>query len=324
MIFPTEGCRRGILSPGTLSIGVAAGLLLFAVRAPTQSPAVHLNPIVDKLAHGGVVVGVGTGDLSLDNAHALARSDIDFVRLEMEHGPLDVEKVYVFLNEMVDRAAILKRGNGQISVAPIARFPPYGRESSQWVTKQGLDAGLMGVAFNGVDNKEQALMAVRGMRYPQRKGAQYMEPFGLRGSGPGNAQWFWGVSGDEYKRHADLWPLNPEGDLVCIIMIETTEGLKNVDEIASVPGVGVIWPGAGADLSLSMGVPQNSPELEEAFQKILRACKAHNVACGINPQPADIPKRIKEGWKYLEIGNAGGGLTPGTNSALRIARDAMK
>ena len=132
-------------------------------------PAQHLNPIVEKLSQGKVVVGVSTGDYSLDNAHAIARSDVDFVRFEMEHGPIDISQIYMFVNAMVDRAAILKKGNGQISVAPISRFPPYGRESSLWVTKQGLDAGLMGVAFNGVDNKEQTLAAVRGMRYPQRK-----------------------------------------------------------------------------------------------------------------------------------------------------------
>src|SRR5262249_48050301 len=145
-----------------------------------QSPAGHLNPIVAKLAEGKVVVGIGTGDLSLDNAHSIARSDLDFVRLEMEHGPLDVEKIYTFLNEMVDRSS-LRKNNGQITVAPIARFPPYGRESSQWVAKQGLDAGLMGVAFNGVDNEEQALLAVRSMRYPQRRGSPHMDPPGLRG-----------------------------------------------------------------------------------------------------------------------------------------------
>ena len=122
------------------------------------------------------MVGVSTGDYSLDNAHAIARSDVDFVRFEMEHGPLDISQIYMFVNAMVDRASILKKGNGQISVAPISRFPPYGQESSLAVTKQGLDAGLMGVAFNGVDNKEQTLAAVRGMRYPQRRGAALMEP----------------------------------------------------------------------------------------------------------------------------------------------------
>lgn len=306
------------------ALGTVCVALLMSSGPVAQQPPVHLNPIIAKLAQGKTAVGVSTSDLSLENAHAMARSDVDFVRLEMEHGPLDVTAMYMFLNAMVDRAAILQKGKAALSVAPIARFPPYGRESSQWVAKQALDAGLMGVAFNTIDNREQTLSAVRSMRYPQRRGARYFEPAGLRGTGPGGAQWFWGIGGDEYRQHADLWPLNPEGDLLCIIMIESVEGLKNIDAIASVPGVGLIWPGAGGDLSLSMGVPSNSPEVETAFQTLLKACQAHNVPCGINPQPNDIPKRIKEGWKYLEIGGAGGGLSAGTSAALKIARDASK
>ena len=322
MPFPTT---HRVVSRCAIATASVAALTFSAIRPfAQQAPYVHLNPLVAKLAQGKTVVGVSTGDLSLDNAHAIARADVDFVRLEMEHGPLDIGALYVFLNAMVDRAAILKKGNGALSVAPIARFPPYGRESSQWVAKQALDGGLMGVAFNTTDNPEQALAAVKSMRYPQRRGAKYFEPAGLRGTGPGNAQWFWGIAGEEYRRHADLWPLNPDGDLLCIIMIESVEALNKIDQIAAVPGVGVIWPGAGADLALSMGVPNDSPEVEAAFQKILSACKAHNVVCGINPQAKNIPRRIAEGWRYLEIGNAGGGLGAGSDSALKIARDAMK
>ena len=44
----------------------------------------------------------------------------------------------------------------------------------------------------------------------------------------------------QYQRRADLWPLNPNGDLLCVFLIETPEGVKNINEIASVPGVGII------------------------------------------------------------------------------------
>ena len=52
----------------------------------------------------------------------------------------------------------------------------------------------------------------------------------------------WGISTAEYERRADVWPLNPEGDLLAIPMIETLEGLKNVDEIAATPGIAAIQP----------------------------------------------------------------------------------
>jgi 2-keto-3-deoxy-L-rhamnonate aldolase RhmA len=80
----------------------------------------------------------------------------------------------------------------------------------------------------------------------------------------------------------------------------TVDGLKRVDEIAAVPGVGALFLGAGADLSRSLGVPQNSPELETAFQQVLRACKAHRVACMITAGSAnDVARRVREGWAII-------------------------
>jgi 4-hydroxy-2-oxoheptanedioate aldolase len=207
---------------------------------------------------------------------------------------------------MVDKAAVLKKGNAQPNVALFARFPPYGRDlqSNDWIAKQALDMGLMGIIFNGVDNKEQMMRLVQYMRYPQQKTSKYQQPPGLRGSAPGNPSFVWGISTDEYERHADVWPLNPEGDLLAIPMIETAEGLKNVDEIASVPGVGAIFVGNGGDLHQYLGVPRrDSPEVEQARQTILAACKAHNVACGITAlTKADVDRRLKEGWKMIRTG----------------------
>jgi 4-hydroxy-2-oxoheptanedioate aldolase len=291
--------------------------------AAAQDTFLHLNPMVEKLAQGKPVIGVSTADLSIENAHALARADIDFVRLELEHGPMDFQALRNFLVGMIDKASILKKGNAQPNVAPISRFSPFGREEQAWIEKQALDIGLMGIVFNGVDNKEEALTAVRNMRYPQRKGSRYMEPAGLRGYGPMNALWFWGVGNDEYMQRADLWPLNPHGDLLAIMMIETVEGLRNVDEIASVPGVGMLFPGNATDLYMAMGIAPDSPEREAALQRVLKACKDHNIACGIAAvgTAADAEKRIKEGWKYMEVGGAGA-LSASAEAALRGARAA--
>jgi len=132
------------------------------------------------------------------------------------------------------------------------------------------------------------------------KGSPRMEPAGIRGYGPAGASWIWGLTPADYERHADLWPLNPDGDLLATIMIESVEGLKRLDEIASVPGVGALFLGAGADLSRSLGVPQNSPEVETAFQQVLRACKAHKVACAITaPSANDVARRVREGWSII-------------------------
>ena len=142
-----------------------------------------------------------------------------------------------------------------------------------------------------------------------------MEPAGKRGSGAANAAWAWGVTGEEYERRADLWPLNPEGDLLAIVMVESVEGVKNLDEILSVPGVGMVFIGAAGDLHKSLGVPQDSAEVEAARQTILKGCLAHNVACGMTPtNAADAVRRIREGWKMIRS----------TEVVIREARAALE
>jgi 4-hydroxy-2-oxoheptanedioate aldolase len=307
------GQRHGHI-PRRFAIGAdnLAGLIvltagtLTAQQAPARQASGHLNPAVAKLAAGQPMVGTSTSDLSLANAHALARSNFDYVYVDMEHGPFNFESLAWFIAGMVDKEAAVKKGSPAPNVAVFARFPPYGRENAQWIVKQALDLGLMGVIFNGIDNKEQAELMVRNMRYPQQKTSKYQQPPGLRGYAPGNAVFAWGVSGADYVRRADVWPLNPEGDLLAIPMIETAEGLKNANEIASVPGVGAIFLGAGADLSQWLGVPMNSPEVESARQTILEACKAHDVACGITETTkAGIDKRLQEGWRMIRTGAGG-------------------
>jgi 4-hydroxy-2-oxoheptanedioate aldolase len=288
-----------------VSLIFIVGIVTPTSKLFAQPTVKHLNPVIEKLAAGKPFIGFQTGDLSLENARTLARTDIDYVYLEMEHGPMDFEGLHRFTVGMIDKAAILKKGNAQPNVAIFARFAPYGREQAQWFVKQALDIGLMGVIFNGIDNPEQALLAVRNMRYPQKKTSKYTEPSGLRGYAPGAAVWWWGIPDAEYERRADLWPLNPDGDLLAIMMIETTEGLKNADGIAAVPGVGAIFVGAGGDLHQYLGVESNSPEVELAFQTILKACRAHDVACGITAlNGRDIAKRLAEGWKMIRTNDS--------------------
>jgi 4-hydroxy-2-oxoheptanedioate aldolase len=280
-------------------------VLAASARVSAQQAAPHLNPAIEKLAHDQPIIGTQTDDMSLQNCHSLARLDLDYAYVDMEHGPLNLDALAFCIAAMVDKGAALAKGNAQPKVALFARFPPYGRdlESNDWIVKQALDMGLMGIIFNGVDNQEQMTRLVRYMRYPQQKTSTYQEPPGLRGYSPGNAVFAWGISAAEYEQHADLWPLNPGGDLLAIAMIETAEGLKNVDQIASVPGLGAIFIGAGGDLHQYLGVPRDSPVVEQARQKILRACKTHKVPCGITAlTKADVDKRLKEGWMMIRTG----------------------
>ncbi len=282
-----------------LVVAVAGIALVMSAGPAAQQAPVHLNPVIEKLAKGQAFVGVNTGDLSLENARTLARAPIDYVYVDMEHTPLDIAGLHMFNIGMIDRAAAAKKGSVAPNVALFARFPPEADEGA-WVVKQALDIGLHGVIFNGVDTREQALAAVKSMRYPQMRGSKYFEPAGIRGAAPGLATWIWGLTTEEYERHADLWPLNPEGDLLAIAMIESVEGVKNLDAILSVPGIGAVFIGNANDLRHSMGVPATSPEVEAARQTILAGCKRHNVACGTTVATgAEMVKRLDEGWKMI-------------------------
>ena len=153
---------------------LSAALLMASCLIPTtwaQESTAHLNPVVAKLAAGKTVYGlINTGDLSLANARDTARAPVDFVYADMEHSPLDFPGLAIFLAGLTDKAAIVAKKSAQPNVALFARFPPEA-DQSQWVVKQALDIGLMGVIFNGVDTKDQAVTAVRTMRYPPLRGS---------------------------------------------------------------------------------------------------------------------------------------------------------
>jgi 4-hydroxy-2-oxoheptanedioate aldolase len=317
--MPTTSSRPAGRIIATAALGIA--MLGILVSVPYAQAPVHLNRMIETLAEGRVAFGVSNEDLSLQNARALATEDLDWMYIDYEHAPMNFETLRVFLLGMIDKAEAVRKGSPQPNVAPLARFAPYAREGAEWVVKQGLDQGLMGVIFNSVGTREQALRNVRAMRYPQRRGSPRMEPQGLRGSGPDNALWFWGVSPSEYVQHADLWPLNPAGDLIAIMMIETAEGLRNVNEIAAVPGVGGFYIGP-SDLSNSLGVPPGSPETEAAIQTVLDACLAHNVPCGITAGAADMPRRVEAGFRILGGGGVVGGLSVPIDAAIRAGRAA--
>jgi len=286
-----------------------------------QDKNVRLNRTIELLEQGQSTFGIFSKDRSLDNARELAKSNLDFIIIDMEHAPFDTETLRSFLLGMIDKRGLLEKGNLQPNVTPIVRVPSNGREQLQFLAKQVLDVGAFGIMFPYVCNKEEALNAIRSARYPQRKGAPDMEPAGIRGNAPGNAVWYWGVP--DYTDRADVWPLDPRGELLVMIQIETPEGVNNIEEILSVPGIGAIFIGPN-DLSMSLGHPNDltNPEVEASVQVVLKACQAHKIPCGILATgPADVEKRIREGFRIVTVG-LDGGITAGSATGLQRGRTA--
>jgi 4-hydroxy-2-oxoheptanedioate aldolase len=298
-----------------LAVWFGAGLVL------AQGAAVRINGAIDKLAKGKSLAGAIMYDFSLYAAAQFASSDLDFFIIDMEHRGMDFERLESFLLATTNKAEIAKQGNLQVRVPPIVRIPTYGRAPNEAIVKQVLDMGAFGIMFPAIDNKQQALEAVSSARYPQLKGSKYPDPVGRRGNGNMPAAWFWGLSRPEYSRRADIWPANPEGELLLFLQVETAEGVKNIDEILSVPGIGVLFVGPN-DLSWSLGVPQGSPEHEAAVERVLKACMARNIPAAITVTEADVVKRLKQGFRIASLPS--GGLEAPMEATLKLARTVIQ
>ncbi|MCX6623535.1 MAG: aldolase/citrate lyase family protein [Acidobacteria bacterium] len=216
--------------------------LALALSASFLHSAERLNRVVQLLEQGTPPLGIFATRLDPRSGAAVSSAPLDFVIIDLEHSPYDPTRLESYLLGMIDKRRVAT-GKLQPAVAPIVRLPANGREHVEYMIKQVLDLGAFGVVVPHVRNREDALAAVRAMRYAQAENARYREPEGHRGVGYGWAARYWGVAAAEYVAKADLWPLDPEGELVLWCMIETREGVEHATEIASTPGVGGIWKG---------------------------------------------------------------------------------
>ncbi|MCH8265029.1 MAG: aldolase [Proteobacteria bacterium] len=296
-------------------------LLLVALvgTASAQQNPPRLNKAIELLENDQAAFGLLSFDYSLNNARSLANSGLDFIIIDMEHAPFDIERLRQFLLGMTDKRKILEKGSLQPDVVPLVRIPATGGEDVMSQAKQVLDVGAFGVMYPSVSTRAQAEKSVGATRYPQLNGAEDFEPVGLRGRNPSNAVWYWGIR--DYHPRADVWPLDPNGELLAIIQIETPEGVKNIDEIIAVPGIGVIFIGP-SDLSTSMGYASPAaPEVEAAIQRVLQACLDNDVPCAITTGQGNVQQRIEQGFRFVTVG-LDGGLSAGTSEALRRGRAA--
>jgi len=300
------------------TLPLAVLTLLAWSPSPTSAQGVRLNRTIETLEKGLPVFGLFTANHSPQNARALADSDLDFLFIDMEHAPMDMERLRVFLLGMTNVRRAVEKGNTQMDVTPLVRIPQYGRENLQFIVKQVLDLGAFGIVFPFISTKNEALNAVASMRYPAARGAPDQEPRGLRGSSAGNARWLWGVG--DYSERADTWPLDPRGELLAVLQIESREGVENIDEILSVPGVGAIFIGP-SDLSISYGVPGSHPDVVNAITRVREACQAHGVSCGLTTGAGSVEQRLAEGFTFVTIGYWNdAGISDSPARALEIAR----
>jgi 2-keto-3-deoxy-L-rhamnonate aldolase RhmA len=203
------------------------------------------------------------------------------------------------MNGMTTAGILLKAPTPRLSksvVVKVNEIAPDPATAAVNIGKQ-LNLGVTGIMFVSVESAEEVQAGIAAMRFKSKGGT--------RPDDVGAAPAFWGMSEKEYKEKADLWPLNPNGELVNWTIIESKAGLEKVREIAAVKGIGVLWPGAGTLRGLfSTQQPDGSRKLDEAaweasIQKVLAACKEFNVPCGYPATPNDIEMRMKQGFSVF-------------------------
>ena len=264
----------------------------------------RLNGAIGALEHGKPAFTAFAAP-EVNTAQAIGAASYDAAVFELEHNPYDIKTLRDCMQYMLDRRQILKSASLAPGVAPFVRIPPNGSEMNQWIAKQVLDIGVYGVVWPHVSTVEEARNAVAACRYPRPKSAPNFEPAGQRGDAPARAARYWGLTQAEYYERADVWPLNPKGEILVVIMCEEVKAIKNLPKmLKEVPGIGVVLIGEG-DLSQELGVPRqyDHPTVVSAMDEILAICREHNVVCGHPHVDAkNVEALLAKGYRWLMAG----------------------
>jgi 4-hydroxy-2-oxoheptanedioate aldolase len=251
------------------------------------------NQALAKWRRGEQTIG---GWLSLANTHtaeAMANAGFDWLCIDMQHGLID----YGDLRHMLPAISTTE-------TTPIVRVAANRAE----LIGKSLDAGAMGVIVPLVNNAEEAGAAVAACRYP---------PVGGRSFGPIRAALY---GGRGYAAEAN-------GEIACIVMIETKEGIANLEAIVATPGLDGVYIGP-SDLAYALGLPPagdtDNAEHMATVEAIRAACQAHGVAPGIHTvTPAYAKRRLEAGFQFVTVGNDAAFIGAGAAAAVSAARAAI-
>jgi len=257
----------------------------------------------------------------------------DYMNVGMEHGAFDMAGLADYMRGMVEAGPTR---SGHRTPAVIVEAPVNGIDAAQvrynaWQFRQILGRGAHGILLCQAESADAVRAFVESCRYPHNtlgvdpnipsplarmQGATRAKDggtdadgrkllgIGMRGRGSETtAAPVWGLPVEDYMDRCDPGPLNPRGELLLGVKLESPEGVANCDEIIAVPGLGFAEIGPG-DLSLSLGyrtIPREPypKEMQIARDRILAACRRHGVAFLQSCTEDNIIARIEEGVRVV-------------------------
>lgn len=293
--------------------------------------ASRINRAIELVAHDQAIyyVGAHTGHV-LTRAQGRADADTwaDYINVGMEHGAFDMAGLAEYMQGLVEGGPTRSghRTPAVIVEAPVNGIDEAGVRYNAWQFRQILGRGVHGVLLCQAETVGAVRAFVESCRYPHQpagvapslpsplarlRGAVSERPIpagalgvGTRGRGSeATAAPIWGVSETEYRDRCDPWPLNPQGELLLGIKLESPEGVARCEEILAVPGIGFAELGPG-DLSLALGyreMPRDNypPEMREARERVFRTCRENGVAFLEIGTPANIRAKLDEGVRVI-------------------------
>jgi 4-hydroxy-2-oxoheptanedioate aldolase len=197
--------------------------------------------------------------------------------------------------------AIVAAGGSAATHPFVAKIPIMhdNVESTQQRLINQLNDGQVVVEMQEVETTQEIDQAVAAMRFTSKGGIRPE-------SGFENAAAYWKMTPQQYLQRADVWPLNPNGELLISIIIESREGVANARALAAHPAVAAVTLGAGTlggvfTVTNADGSRTRDTEgFNKAAADVLAACKAAKKSCGYpanNPQ--EVETLMKAGWDWM-------------------------
>jgi 4-hydroxy-2-oxoheptanedioate aldolase len=197
--------------------------------------------------------------------------------------------------------AIVAAGGSARTHPFVAKIPiVHGNEASsiQRLIDQ-LNEGQVKVEMQEVETVDEVNKVISAMRFTSKGGTRPE-------SGFERAAAYWGMTPAQYLQKADVWPLNPNGELLISTIIESKPGIANVRAIAAMPGVAVITVGAGTLGGVFSSTDSTGRRVRDqagfdaAVATVLAACKEFKKSCGYPANnSAEVEKLMKDGWDFL-------------------------
>jgi 2-keto-3-deoxy-L-rhamnonate aldolase RhmA len=228
---------------------------------------------------------------------ALAYDKSDFVFNGSMEGGVDraIGPFTDFVNALADAAPPEVRWRHPLSVKT-PEIAPDPAKAIDNISRQ-LNLGVSTIVFVGVESADEVKQGLAAMRLKANGGTRPDEV--------GSAPKYWGMTEAEYRKKADVWPLNPDGELTNWTIVESRPGLARVREIAAVKGISVLFPGAGTLRQVFTTTDAEGKRTfdaagwEAAIQQVLAACKEFDVPCGYPATENDIEMRMKQGFSVF-------------------------